>query len=169
MKVTENLRRQWQNQREQAVEEREFTQSGIPRSPEDVEIMDFEIAMMDKLLALPVGAKFNAQEIQKELERELGAGVGGSGLAAEETAAETADEDEEVQVADEEIQEVANALMKEWFPNGHPGAARAELAEDYAEWKKGAEEDARCALIAVRKLDARKARERGGKFGQIGA
>jgi hypothetical protein len=54
-------------QREQTLEEREFTQSGRPRSPADIELIDFDIAVTDRLLALPLGTKFNAQEIQAEV------------------------------------------------------------------------------------------------------
>lgn len=66
-KVTESLRRQWANQRKQALEEREFTQSGKRRSAEDVAIVDFDVAVMDALLALPVGTKFDARDVQKQV------------------------------------------------------------------------------------------------------
>lgn len=73
-RVTENLRRQWRNQRAQALEERTHTQSGIPRSAEDIAIVDFDVAVMDRLLSLPLGTKFDAQDIQREMlaEREAG-------------------------------------------------------------------------------------------------
>lgn len=70
-RVTENLRRTWMDQRAQTLEEREYTQSGIKRSPEDVAIVDFDLAVTDRLLELPLGAKFDAREVQEELRKEL--------------------------------------------------------------------------------------------------
>lgn len=67
VKVTENLRRSWANQRAQMLEERTHTQHGIARSAEDIAVVDFDIEVMDRLLSLPVGTKFNAQEVQKEM------------------------------------------------------------------------------------------------------
>lgn len=66
-KVTEKLHQTWQYQLEQMREERLYTQSGRRRSPEDVAIVDFEIKVQEYLLTLPLGAKFNAQEIRKML------------------------------------------------------------------------------------------------------
>lgn len=70
-RVTENLRRTWMDQRAQTLEEREYTQSGIKRSAADVAIVDFDLAVTDRLLELPVGAKFDAREVQEELRKEL--------------------------------------------------------------------------------------------------
>ena len=66
-RVSVALRRQWNNQIVQALEEREVTQSGRRRSPEDIAIVDFEIEVMRKLLSLPIGTKFDAQEVQREM------------------------------------------------------------------------------------------------------
>jgi hypothetical protein len=66
-RVTAALRRQWNDQIEQAIEEREVTQSGQRRSPEDIAIVDFDIRVMRKLLSFPIGTKFDAQEIQKQM------------------------------------------------------------------------------------------------------
>lgn len=71
-KVTESLRRTWGNQVAQMREEREFTQSGRRRSPEDTAIVDFDIAVQDKLLSLPVGARFDTQAIAEQVRQELG-------------------------------------------------------------------------------------------------
>jgi len=65
-RVTESLRRRWLAQREQSIEERTHTQSGIPRSPADIAIVDHEIAVMDAMLALPVGARFDARQIERD-------------------------------------------------------------------------------------------------------
>jgi hypothetical protein len=66
-RVTENLRRQWANARSQMVEERTEDQSGRPRSPEDVALVDFDMAVMDALLALPLGTKFDAREVDAQV------------------------------------------------------------------------------------------------------
>lgn len=66
-RVTRKLQETWGWQKVQMLEEREFTQTGRRRSPEDVEIVDFEVAVMDALLALPVGKTFDAREVSKEL------------------------------------------------------------------------------------------------------
>lgn len=63
VKVTANLRQTWMNQREQMLEERTTTQSGRPRPVDDILIVDHDIAVMDYLLRLPVGAKFDAREV----------------------------------------------------------------------------------------------------------
>jgi uncharacterized protein YjaZ len=70
-KVTEALRVQWANQRAQSIEEREYTQSGRKRSSSDIEIVDFEIKLMDRMLELPLGTKFDGQEVQRQLQAEL--------------------------------------------------------------------------------------------------
>lgn len=66
-KVTESLRRQWTWNKEQMIEEYDFTQSGAPRSPEGKAETDFEIKMIDALLALPLGTKFDVRKIQEDL------------------------------------------------------------------------------------------------------
>lgn len=66
-KVTESLRRQWANQRSQSIEERTHDQSGRPRPPESVWEQDVDVAVMDALLALPIGARFDARAIQYEV------------------------------------------------------------------------------------------------------
>jgi hypothetical protein len=66
-KVTESLRRQWANQRSQSIEERTEDQSGRPRPPEGVWEQDFDVALMDALLALPLGTRFDARQIQDEV------------------------------------------------------------------------------------------------------
>ena len=66
-RVSESLRRQWANQRAQMLEEREVTQSGRRRSPADIAIVDFDVAVMDRLLSLPLGTAFDAREIQKQM------------------------------------------------------------------------------------------------------
>lgn len=67
IKKTENLERQWRNQREQMIEEREYTQSGKRRSPQDVAIVDHDIRVLDALIALRLGTKFDAREIEKRV------------------------------------------------------------------------------------------------------
>ena len=62
-KVNENLRRQWTNQLAQMKEEREVDQRGRARSPEDVKIQDFDIAVHEHLLALPLGATFDMSTV----------------------------------------------------------------------------------------------------------
>lgn len=66
-KVTESLRRQWENQRIQAIEEREVDQSGRRRPAEGVAEMDWEVRLMDHMLSLPLGTKFDGQEEQRKL------------------------------------------------------------------------------------------------------
>ncbi len=69
-KVTESLRRQWAQQKEQMIEERTETQSGRPRSAEDIALVDTDIAVMDRLLALPLGTKFDGQAVYAEVIKE---------------------------------------------------------------------------------------------------
>lgn len=66
-RVTESLRNQWTNQRAQMLEERTKTQGGEPRSKDDITIVDFDIAVVDHLLTLPLGTKFDAQQVMKDL------------------------------------------------------------------------------------------------------
>ena len=73
-RVTERLRQQWSWQREQMLEERTRDQSGRPRSPEDIAIVDFDVEVMDRLLALPLGASFDGQQVQRDLLAEKGLG-----------------------------------------------------------------------------------------------
>lgn len=70
-RVTEALRRQWTNQRSQMLEERTEDQSGRPRSADDIAIVDFDLAVQDELLKLPLGTKFDAQEVQRKLQARL--------------------------------------------------------------------------------------------------
>lgn len=70
-KVTEKLRSQWHWNRVQSLEERTHDQSGFPRSPEDVELVDFDIAVTDALLALPLGATFDAREVSEQVRASL--------------------------------------------------------------------------------------------------
>lgn len=70
-KVTENLRTQWRWNRTQSLEERTRDQSGRPRSPEDIRLVDFDIAVTDALLALPLGAKFDAREVSEQVRASL--------------------------------------------------------------------------------------------------
>lgn len=67
VKKTEALEHQWRNQREQMIEEREFTQSGQRRDSLDVAIVDHDIAVMDFLIALPMGTKFDAREVEQRV------------------------------------------------------------------------------------------------------
>lgn len=71
-KVTEKLRKTWAWQRVQALEERTHTQDGTPRDADGIAQMDWEIAVIDKMLSLPLGSKFNGQDVQEQMERELG-------------------------------------------------------------------------------------------------
>lgn len=66
-RVTEDLRRQWTNQRTQMFEERTHDQSGRPRPLMDVALVDFDIKVMDALLALPLGARFDSREVQEQI------------------------------------------------------------------------------------------------------
>lgn len=66
-RVTDSLRRQWANQRSQMFEERTHDQSGRPRSLMDVALVDFDIKVMDALLALPLGARFDSREVQEQI------------------------------------------------------------------------------------------------------
>lgn len=66
-RVTESLRRQWANQRTQMFEERTHDQSGQPRPLMDVALVDFDIKVMDALLALPMGARFDSREVQEQV------------------------------------------------------------------------------------------------------
>lgn len=70
-RVTESLRRQWASQKEQMLEERTHTQTGRPRSAEDVALVDFDIALMDHMLSLPLGFKFEGQEEQRKLRESM--------------------------------------------------------------------------------------------------
>jgi hypothetical protein len=71
MRVTESLRRQWHDQRSQMLKEREFTQTGLPRDPAEITEVDFAVAMLDRMLELPLGAWFLRRQIQKELLTEM--------------------------------------------------------------------------------------------------
>lgn len=66
-RVTESLRRQWTIQREDAIEGRTHDQSGRPRPPEAVAEQDFHVRLMDHMLSLPLGTKFDGQEEQRKL------------------------------------------------------------------------------------------------------
>lgn len=66
-RVTKDLRRQWANQRAQMFEERTHDQSGRPRPMMDVVLVDFDIKVMDALLALPLGARFDSREVQEQI------------------------------------------------------------------------------------------------------
>lgn len=77
-RVTESLRRTWTDQRAQALEERTRTQSGRPRSAGDIAIVDFDIAVTDRLLSLPLGTKFDARQVQAEMAAEMAAAGRGS-------------------------------------------------------------------------------------------
>lgn len=70
-KVTEALRRQWANQRSQMVEERTRDQSGRARSNMDVAIVDVYVKVMDFLLALPLGTRFDTRTIQDEIRESI--------------------------------------------------------------------------------------------------
>lgn len=63
-RVNEKLRRTWADARAQMLEERTHTQSGIPRSDDDIAIVDYEIARIDRLLELPLGTKFDARDVR---------------------------------------------------------------------------------------------------------
>ena len=65
VRKTEALERQWRNQREQMLEERTHDQSGRPRSPEDIAIVDHDIAVMDFLINLTMGAKFDSRQVDR--------------------------------------------------------------------------------------------------------
>lgn len=107
-RVTARLRATWSDQRAQAVEEREFTQSGRRRSPEDVAIVDYDVAVMDRLLALPVGARFDAREVARE-------------VAAERNAAAAA-------VGQSSVNETQDEAPADPFgPSGHRGMPRERL------------------------------------------
>lgn len=66
-KVTENLRTQWSHQMTQMEEERVESQDGTPRTPEQVAGVDFEIKFMKRLMDLPLGQKFNAQDVRRQM------------------------------------------------------------------------------------------------------
>lgn len=66
-RVTESLRRQWASERAQMVEERTHDQSGRRRPAEGVWEQDFTVKVMDALLALPVGARFDSRAVQDEV------------------------------------------------------------------------------------------------------
>lgn len=66
-RVTESLRRQWASQRSQMVDERTHDQSGRPRPLMDVALVDVDIKVMDALLALPLGARFDSREVQEQV------------------------------------------------------------------------------------------------------
>ena len=69
-RVTESLRKTWREQRAQNLEEREYTQSGRRRSPSDINEVDFDIAVHDYLLSLPVGAIFDARQAAEHVRRQ---------------------------------------------------------------------------------------------------
>ena len=66
-RVTKSLRDQWNWQILQMREERTHTQAGTERSPEDIKIVDFDISVLERLLSLPLGTKFDARDIQREM------------------------------------------------------------------------------------------------------
>lgn len=72
-RANESLRRQWANQRAQSIEERTHDQSGRPRPPEGIWEEDFNVAVMDALLALPLGTKFEGPEVSERVRATFGA------------------------------------------------------------------------------------------------
>lgn len=69
-KVTENLRAQWRRQLSQMEEERTESQDGTPLDTEQTAEVDFEIKVMKRLLDLPLGQKFDGQDVDRELREE---------------------------------------------------------------------------------------------------
>lgn len=70
-KVTEKLRQQWAWNKIQNEEERIYTQSGRKRPPEDIVQNDFDSALMDHLLSLPIGTFFDGQVEQARLSQQF--------------------------------------------------------------------------------------------------
>lgn len=66
-RVTASLRRQWADQRAQSIEERTHDQEGHPRPLEAIWEEDVNVALMDALLALPLGSHFDGPSIQSEV------------------------------------------------------------------------------------------------------
>lgn len=65
-RVTESLRREWQNSQQQQRDERLVTQDGTPRDADSI-LVDLDLEVTDELLKLPLGATFDARDVARQV------------------------------------------------------------------------------------------------------